>query len=206
MVPQSSPTYLDLTSGYYHIELHSDSTKLTTFITPYGRYCFKRLPFGISLASEIFQGRMTETLGGVEGVEASQDDILVAGRTMDEHDEKLRKVLDVIQEAGLKLNLKKCVWWKPVVTFLGHKFSKDGVRPDPDKVKAIVEMSAPTSVHELQQIQGMINYIGMFIPNLATIMKTMNDLLKKDVQWLWGPAQEKSFVDVKQALVNAMTY
>ena len=157
-------THLDLTSGYYHIELHSDSTKLTTFITPYGRYCFKRLPFGISSASEIFQRRMTETLEGVEGVEASQDDILVAGRTMDEHDEKLRKVLDVIQEAGLKLNLKKCVWRKPVVTFLGHKFSKDGVRPDPDKVKAIVEISAPTSVHELQQIRGMINYIGMFIP------------------------------------------
>ena len=75
-------THLDLTSGYYHLKLHSDSTKLTTFITPYGRYCFKLLPFGISSASEIFQRRMTETLEGVEGVEASQDDILVAGRTM----------------------------------------------------------------------------------------------------------------------------
>ena len=198
-------THLDLTSGYYHIELDSDSTKLTTFITPYGRYCFKRLPFGISSASEIFQRRMTEMLEGIEGVEASQDDILVAGRTMKEHDEKLRKVLDVIQTSGLKLNLKKCVWRKTEVTFLGHKFSKEGVRPDPDKVKAIVEMSAPTSVHELQQIRGMINYIGMFIPNLATIMKPMNDLLKKDVQWLWGPAQEDSFVAVKQALVNATT-
>ena len=79
------------------------------------------------------------------------------------------------------------------------------MHPDPDKVKAILEMSAPTSVHELQQIRGMINYIGMFIPNLATIMKPMNDLLKKDVQWLWGPAQEDSFVAVKQALVNATT-
>ena len=198
-------THLDLTSGYYHLKLHSDSTKLTTFITPYGRYCFKRLPFGISSASEIFQRRMTETLEGVEGVEASQDDILVAGRTMEEHDEKLKKVLDVIQEAGLKLNLKKCVWRQPEVTFLGHKFSKDGVRPDPAKVKAIVDMPAPTSVHELQQIRGMINYIGMFIPNLATTMKPINDLLKKDVQWLWGPVQVKAFAEVKQALVNAMT-
>ena len=175
-------THLDLTSGYYHLKLHSDSTKLTTFITPYGRYCFKLLPFGISSASEIFQRRMTEMLEGVEGVEASQDAILVVGRTMEEHDKKLKKVLDVIEEAGLKLNLKKCVLRQPEVTFLGHKFSKYGVRPDPAMVKPIVDMPAPTSVHELQQILGRINYIGMFIPNLATTMKPINDLLKKDVQ------------------------
>ena len=148
---------------------------------------------------------MTEILEDIEGVEASQDDILVAGRTMEEHDEKLRNVLVVIQEAGLKLTLKKCAWREPVVTFLGHKFSKEGVRPDPDKFKAIVEIFAPTSVHELQQIREMMNYIGTFIPDLATMMKPMNDLLKKDTQWLWGPAQEKSFEEVKQALVNATT-
>ena len=106
---------------------------------------------------------------------------------MKEHDEKLRKVLDVIQEAGLKLNLKKCVWREPAVTFLGAKVSKRSVRPDPDKVKAIVEMPAPTCVHELQQIRGMISYIEMFVSNLATIMKPMNDLSKKGVQWSWGP-------------------
>ena len=100
--------------------------------------------------------------------------------------------------------ISTCVWREHQVTFLGHKFSKDGVRPDPAKVKAIVDMPAPTSVHELQQIRGMINYIGMFIPNLATMMKPINDLLKKDVQWLWGPAQVKAFAEVKQALVNAM--
>ena len=79
------------------------------------------------------------------------------------------------------------------------------MRPDPDKVKAIVEISAPSSFHELRQIRSVINYIGMFIPNLATIMKPMNDLLKKDVKQLWGSAQEDSFVAVKQALVNETT-
>ena len=146
---------------------------------------------------------MTEMLEDIEGLEESRDDILVSGRITEEHDEKLRKVLDVIQEAGLKLNLKKCVRRESVITFLGHKFSKDGVHPDPDKVRAIVEMSAPTNVHELQQIRRMINYIGMFIPNLATIMKPINDLLKKDIQSSWGLVQEKSFDEVKQALVNA---
>ena len=101
--------HLDLASGYSHLRLHPDSTKLTTFITPYRRYCFKRLPFGISSASEIFQRQMTKMLEAVEGVEASQDDILVTSPTVEEHDMKLKKMLRVIQEAGLKLNLSKCV-------------------------------------------------------------------------------------------------
>lgn len=65
-------------------------------------------------------------------------------------------------------------------------------------------MPAPTNVQELQRIRGMINYIGMFIPNLATT-KPINDLLKKNVQWLWGPVQEKAFASVKKALIEAVT-
>ena len=71
--------------------------------------------------------------------------------------------------------ISTCVWREHQVTFLGHKFSKDGVRPDPAKVKAVVDMPAPTSVHELQLIRGMINYIEMSIPNVATTMKPIND-------------------------------
>ena len=145
---------------------------------------------------------MTEILEGIKGVEASQDDILVTGRTLEEHDERLTKVLDVIEEAGLKLNEEKCVW---SLIFLGHRFDKDGVRPDPAKVKAIVQMSVPSNGQEVRQFRGMVNYIGMFIPNLATMMKPINVLLKKDVQWLWGPAQDKAFTDVRQALVDALT-
>ena len=99
---------------------------------------------------------------------------------MEERDEKLKKVLDVIKQAGLELNLKKCIWQVPLLIFLGHRFSK-GVRPDPDKVKAIVELSAPTSVRELQQIRAMISYIGMFLLNSVTITKPISDLLKKNV-------------------------
>ena len=116
---------------------------------------------------------------------------------MVEVEEKLGKVLDDIQEAGLKLNLKKFVWQVPVLIFLGHRFSKEGVRPDPDKVKVIVEMSAPPIERELQQIRAMISYIGMFLPNSATITKTISDLLKKDVQSSWGPMQKKSLDEVK---------
>ena len=101
-------THLDLTSGYYHLMLHPDCAKLTTFITPFGRFYFKRLPFGLTSASEIFQRRMTELLEGIDGIVVTQDDILVSGGTMAEHDERLNKVLRVVSDAGLTLNLAKC--------------------------------------------------------------------------------------------------
>ena len=115
-------THLDLTSGYYHLMLHPDCAKLTTFITPFGKFYFKRLPFGLTSASEIFQRRMTELLEGIDGIVVTQDDILVSGGTMTEHHERLNKVLHVVNDAGLKLNLAKCVWRKSELTFLGHKF------------------------------------------------------------------------------------
>ncbi|XP_015748527.1 PREDICTED: RNA-directed DNA polymerase homolog [Acropora digitifera] len=105
-------THLDLTSGYYHLMLHPGCDKLTIFITPFGRFYFKRLPFGLTSACEIFQRRMTELLEGIDGVVVTQDDILVSGGTMAEHDERLNKVLRVVNDAGLKLNLAKCVWRK----------------------------------------------------------------------------------------------
>ena len=198
-------THLDLTSGYYHLMLHPDCAKLTTFITPFGRFYFKRLPFGLTSASEIFQRRMTELLEGIDGIVVTQDDIVVSGGTMAEHDERLNKVLRVVNDAGLKLNLAKCVWRKSELTFLGHKFGKDGVRPDPEKIKAVVNMPAPTNVQELQRVRGMINYLGAFIPNLAARMKPMNDLLKSDAEWQWGPEQDKSYAEIKQAIVEAPT-
>ncbi|XP_024117381.1 uncharacterized protein K02A2.6, partial [Oryzias melastigma] len=110
---------LDAASGFWQIPLHPDSCKLTTFITPFGRYCFKRLPFGITSAPEIFQRKMLETLEGLEGVEVYMDDILVHGATMEEHDARLEKVLHRIDSAGLKLNKEKCSLRQSQLRFLG---------------------------------------------------------------------------------------
>ena len=79
-------TKLDANSGFSQIELSKESALLTTFITPFGRFCFNRLPFGITLAPEYFQKRMSEILSGLEGVVCMVDDVLVHGRTQEEHD------------------------------------------------------------------------------------------------------------------------
>ena len=136
---------LDANSGFWKIPLSSESRPLTTFLTPFGRYWFNKLPFGISSAPEVFQSRMNTVLNGLEGVICLIDDVLIHGNDKNEHDKRLRKVLERLQESGVTLKNDKCEFWKTELKFLGHMVSQDGVRADPDKTKAIVNMKAPCS-------------------------------------------------------------
>ncbi len=99
---------LDAESGFWQIPLEEHSARLTTFITPQGRYCFKRLPFGITSAPEIFQRKMSELLHGHDGTVVYMDDILVFGETQDKHDQNLKRVMETIRASGLRLNKEKC--------------------------------------------------------------------------------------------------
>ena len=131
---------LDASSGYWQIPLDDESSKLTTFITPAGRFCFKRLPFGITSASEIFQREMTRILEDLEGTAVYQDDIIVYS-SRDDHDVRLQCVLDRLDSVGLKLNRAKCKFRQESLAFLGHVISKNGVAPDQAKIKIITTLS-----------------------------------------------------------------
>ena len=111
---------LDVNSGFWEIKLSKESALLTTFITPFGRFCFNRLPFGITSAPEYFQKHMSSILSGLEGVVCMVDDILVSGSTQQQHDQRLEKVLDKIGEAGVTLRAGKCAFSQPSVHFLGQ--------------------------------------------------------------------------------------
>ena len=126
---------LDANSGFWQIPLSTESRPWTTFLTPFGRYWFNKLPFGISSAPEVFQSRMNTVLNGLEGVICLIDDVLLHGKDKNEHDERLRKVLERLQESGVTLNNDNCEFWKTELKFLGHMVSQDGVRADPDKPK-----------------------------------------------------------------------
>lgn len=186
-------TSLDAASGFYQIPLHKDSQKLTTFITPFGRYTFRRLPFGITSAPEIFQRKMAETLVGLEGTEVYMDDILVHGENKEIHDERLAKVLKVIEAAGLKLNKRKCRFRQDRIHFLGHVIDKDSVCPDPDKVAGIENFPQPQNATELKRFLGMVNYLAKYVPELSTVGQPLYALLKKDLEWVWEPAQSTAF-------------
>lgn len=190
---------LDAASGFWQIPLHPDSCKLTTFITPFGRYCFKRLPFGITSAPEIFQRKMMETLQGLEGAEVFMDDILVYGTTMEQHNSRLNKVMHRVQSAGLKLNMEKCSFRQSQLKFLGHLIDQSGIRPDPEKVAAIQQMPPPGNVTELKRILGMVTFLGRYIPNLSTVGQPLHELLKSKNDWTWGHAQQTAFENIKKA-------
>lgn len=194
---------LDANMGFWQIPLAEESAKLTTFITPFGRYFFNRLPFGIASAPEHFQNRMvTEVTEGLDGVVCHMDDILVWGRSQEEHDTRLHAVLQKMEQAGITLNVDKCSLSQKKVKFLGHIISDFGVQPDPAKTAAVQEMPEPTTVTELRSFLGMVNQLGKFIPHLAEKDKPLRDLLSKRNCWVWGEAQATAFRELKENLTS----
>ena len=190
---------LDARSGYWQIPLDEQSRLLTTFITPFGRFCMNRLPFGICSASEIFQRMMSETLEGLDGVVCHQDDVLIHAPNDDAHDKIVRAAMARIKDAGLTLN-EKCEFSQRSVKFLGHVIDADGIRPDPEKVEAITRYPAPTNVTELQRFFGMVNFLGKFIPGMAHKTEPLRQLLRKEVTWTWDTPQETAFQEIKNLL------
>ena len=191
---------LDANSGFWQVELSRDSALLTTFITPFGRYCFNRLPFGITSAPEHFQRRMGDIVSGLEGVVCLVDDILVFGETQEEHDRCLTAVLARIKDAGLTLNREKCQFNRTSIKFLGQVVDGVGIRPDPDKLVAIQEMKPPTNITELRRFIGMANQLTKFSPRLTDRMKPLRDLLSTKTQWQWSEPQDTAFRQTKEAL------
>lgn len=192
-------TKLDATSGFWQIPLAEESRLLTTFITPFGRYAFNRLPFGISSAPEHFQRRMSQMLEGCEGVVCHADDIVVFGKDMQQHNERLHKVLQRLGKEGLTLN-EKCEFAKDCIMFVGHCVTAEGVSPDPSKVRAIMEMPEPKDTEGVRRVMGMANYLGKFLPHLASYTKPLKDLLSEKNEWHWGGPQGEAFQKLKSEL------
>jgi len=125
---------LDANSGFWQIQLAPESSRFTKFITPFGRFAFNRLPFGITSVPEYFQRKMSKVLTGLEVVVCLIDDVLVYGNTEEEHDQRLKDALSKISNAGLTLNREKCTCGVTKINFLGQSVDSDGIKPDPRKV------------------------------------------------------------------------
>uniref|UniRef100_A0A5S6Q175 RNA-directed DNA polymerase n=1 Tax=Trichuris muris TaxID=70415 RepID=A0A5S6Q175_TRIMR len=190
---------LDANSGFWQIPLSRDSSLLTTFMTPFGRFCFQRLPFGISSAPEYFQCRMNDILAGLPGVICHMDDVLVFGNSYEQHDRRLAKVLERLSDSGLTLNAK-CQFRRRSLVFLGHLITDSGILPDPSKVEAVVKLPPPGDVGAVRRFIGMVNHFGRFIDKLAEKTKPLRDLLKEDVEFVWRIPQQRAFDELKADL------
>ena len=129
---------LDASNGYWQIKLSKDSQKYTTFNTPFGRYKYLRLPFGIKSSSEVFQRTVSQILENLDGCEVIADDILIWGKDTHEHNERLCAVLKRIREANMRLNKAKCKIGLTEVAYVGHVFGPDGLKPSEEKIRAIL--------------------------------------------------------------------
>ena len=153
---------LDANSGFWQIPLEEESRLLTTFLTPFGRFCFNKLPFGICSASEHFQKQMSRLLEGLEGVVCQVDDVLVHAPDQKSHDARLNAVLTRMKEKGVTLNREKCSFSQTQLKFLGHMVDEHGVSPDPDKTAAVREMRSPRNITEVRRLLGLANQLGKF--------------------------------------------
>lgn len=195
---------LDAKSGYWTKQLDEQSQLLTAFNTPFKKYCFVRLPFGLSASSEIFCEHMDRVLAGIPGTFPCADDVKVQGSTEERHDIHLLETVDKAHQAGLKFNPDKCFIKKQEIEYFGRVITPQGVGPCPKKVKGITTLAAPTDKQELQSLLGTVNFMSTFIPNLTKKTHLMRSLMKRDTHFIWTSDMQKELDTVKTNIANAV--
>ena len=176
---------LDTKDGFLQVKLDEDSSKLTTFHTPFARYEWLRMHFGICSAPEEFQRHVNETMEGLEEVTAIAGDLLVtgAGNTHEEalpdHDRNLIALLQRYRKRNFKLNKDKFVFKQQKLKYCGHILTSEGILPDPTKVEAITQMPRPRSKTEVRRLLGMISYLGKFLPQPSDVSEPLRNLTKE---------------------------
>ena len=194
---------LDLRKAYWQVRLSEESREITSFMAAGKVYQFKRLPFGLASAPEAYQRVMSIVCEGLSGVLNYFDDVVVYGSTPEEHWENLRAILNTLQASGLRLNAKKCVMGVSELKFVGHIISADGVRADPEKVKAITEAPVPQDQAQLRSFLGSITYLTQYVPHLATVIAPLRKLTQKGVPWKWTKTETAAYEGIKELLTKA---
>jgi len=196
---------LDLKMGYHQLLLKPESREITTFATHHGVWRYKRLMFGISSAPETYQNVIQQTLSCLPGVVNMSDDIVVHAATKAEHDVRLNKVFQRLQESGLTLNKEKCIFSANEIEFLGHKLSSAGIEPGKAKVRAVVDAIEPKNAAEVYSFLGLVSYVSKFIPQVAYVSEPLRKLTRNGVKFEFGPEQKKAFRELKEKLADYKT-
>ena len=201
---------IDTTQGFHHLPLDKESSYLTTFATPFGRYRWKRLCFGISPAPEIWQAKMNEILSGLRHVACIADDVLCygVGDTYDEavadHDRCMIALLNRCREKDLHLNRDKLQINRESTTYMGHELTKDGVKAQGRKISAITDMPVPADKAALRRLLGMATYLARYVPNYSEVTAPLRELLCDDIEFCFDDViHGQALAKLKQLLVSA---
>lgn len=196
-------TVLDLKDGFWHVRLAKESRNLCTFATPFGNYRYIRMPFGIKTGPKVFQRMNVANFSNIENVHIYFDDILIVGKSKEEHDETLIKVLERAKEKNVKFDANKMQVASESVKYLGHIFSLNKIEPDPERLEAIKEMTCPKNKKDLQTFLGVVNTMQPFIENVSEKTATLRELLKKNVIFNWTELHTKTFDDIKNNILKS---
>ncbi|XP_055613408.1 uncharacterized protein LOC129759885 [Uranotaenia lowii] len=202
---------VDARKGFWHIELDSPSSKLTTFWTPFGRYRWKRLPFGIASAPELFQIKLQEVIQGLDGVECIADDLLIYGagdtleQALENHNRHLRDLFMRLKKFNIKLNKSKLKLCERSIKFYGHVLTDHGLKPDETKIEAIRSFPTPTNRKAVHRFVGMVTYLGRFMPNLSASLSNLRKLILESTPWQWTSVEEKESKEIKTAVSKIST-
>ena len=182
---------LDLTSGFWQVQVHPDSRAKTAFIAPQGLHEFRVMPFGLTNASSVFQHLMQKVLMGLNPPDASGfvtvyiDDILVYSETLEQHLEHLRTVMGKLIQAGLKLKPSKCLFVRDEVRYLGHVITPRGLKTSNQHIIAVQEFTNPKSVKDVRQFLGLSSFYRKFVPSFAKIAGPLHTLTRKNAPFNW---------------------
>ncbi|KAL0293506.1 UNVERIFIED_CONTAM: Retrovirus-related Pol polyprotein from transposon.6 [Sesamum radiatum] len=173
---------IDLRSGYWQLQIEEGSIPKTAFRTRYGHYEFVVMLFGLTNTPVAFMSLVNKTLQPFldQFVIVFIDDILIYSRSPEEHEQHLWTVLQILREKQLYTKFNKCEFWMEEIAFLGHVVSKEGVQPDPTKVKAILEWEPPKNVLEVRSFLGLASYYRRFVKDFSVVPKPLTNLLKKN--------------------------
>ena len=196
---------LDLKSGYWQVELDPRDKEKTAFTTGSGLWQFKVMPFGLCNAPATFERLMETVLRGLHWKTCLVylDDVIVLGRTFEDHRKNLAEVFQKLQAADLKLNPKKCSLFKKTVKYLGHVISPEGVGTDPEKTECIRNWCVPADVHQLRSFLGLCTYYRRFVQGFADIARPLHRLTEEKTPFVWSEACQTAFDTLKLALCSA---
>jgi hypothetical protein len=198
---------IDLHSGYHQIQIRAEDIPKTAFTMRYGLYEYLVMSFGLMNAPAHFMYLMNLVfmLELDQFVMVFIDDILVYSKSMEEHEDYLRIVLQRLREHQLYAKFSKCEFWIKEVPFLGHVVSPQGIAVDPGKVKEVLEWKPPTIVSKVRSFLRLAGYYRRFIPNFYKIVKPIIELLKKGNKYVWSEACDEAFKHLKKLLTTSRT-
>ena len=169
---------LDLRQAYHQMEVTEASKKFLTINTHKGLFQYNRLVFGITSCPAIWQRAIDQVLQGIPGVQCILDDMIVSGKTDEEHLENLESVLKRLQDAGLKANKERCEFFRDRVQFCGHEIDREGHHKTQEKIEAVVSAPRPENVSQLRSFLGLVNHYNRFLSNASTVLHPLHQLLE----------------------------